>query len=721
MNTGPTRILIIDDEELFRRMLEIQLATLGYTSLTAANGTEGIQRAITELPDIVLLDVFMPEPDGIAVCRALRENSETSHIPILFLTGDYDREVKLRCLEAGANDLITKPIEPMELDIRIRNLVSYSSFVAVSKENRDLTAAKEMMDKARQEWEDTFDSLEDIITIHDLDHTIVKANRTARKKLNLTGGLLPRLKCYECYHKTSQPHADCPALACVTTGTTARAELFEESLNGHVEVTAVPRKDCTGRITGYIHIVRDISLRKKAETKLRIDKTRLKTLVQLSRMTDATVDEISNFALESAVQLTESAGGYLHFMNDEDQTLNLNAWSSSVRAHCKAESVPHYPLARAGIWADCVRIKAPVIHNDYPSLTTRNGLPAGHFPVIRHMSVPVFEGERVVAVAGFGNKENPYTDEDVQQISLFMHDMWQLIKLRRNDEALRKKQLLLNQKNDELEQALAELKAMQSQMLHQEKMASIGQLAAGVAHEINNPTGFIMSNLATMIKYAERIRDYHTILDQAVEELATETAERIRVSRKELKINRVMTDVPQLIAESLEGAERIKKIVQDLKGFSRLDSLDMECADLNAGIESTVNIVWNELKYKATVRKNYGELPKIKCNLGQMNQVFMNILVNAAHAISDRGEIEIRSWQDGTMAHVAISDTGCGIPANKLNRIFEPFFTTKEVGKGTGLGLSIAYDIVKKHNGSINVVSEVGTGSTFTVSIPLTT
>jgi two-component system, NtrC family, sensor kinase len=173
------------------------------------------------------------------------------------------------------------------------------------------------------------------------------------------------------------------------------------------------------------------------------------------------------------------------------------------------------------------------------------------------------------------------------------------------------------------------------------------------------------------------------------------------------------------VKQSLEGAGRVKKIVQDLKTFSRSDATEFKPSDVNACIESTLNIVWNEIKYKAVVKKEYGDLPFTWCSPQQLSQVFMNLLVNAAHAIEGRGEIGVRTWRENGSILAAISDTGCGIREENLGRLFEPFFTTKDVGKGTGLGLSIAYDIVKKHNGEISVVSEVGKGTTFTVRIPV--
>jgi len=281
--------------------------------------------------------------------------------------------------------------------------------------------------------------------------------------------------------------------------------------------------------------------------------------------------------------------------------------------------------------------------------------------------------------------------------------------------------------NRDLEKAYRELKAAQSQILQQEKMASIGQLAAGVAHEINNPTGFILSNLNSLKKYLQRFAEFLTLQTEALEKLSAGGNEGVDAvlqpvteQRKVLKIDHLLDDIGPLIEESIEGGERVKKIVQSLKSFAHIDEAEYKPSDINAGLESSLAVVWNELKYKATVIRDYGEIPNTVCNLGQLNQVFVNILVNAAHALEKQGEITVKTRRDGETIRVAISDTGCGIPAETINRIFEPFFTTKEVGKGTGLGLSIAYDIVvKKHNGQIEVESEPGKGTTFTLTIPI--
>jgi two-component system, NtrC family, sensor kinase len=282
----------------------------------------------------------------------------------------------------------------------------------------------------------------------------------------------------------------------------------------------------------------------------------------------------------------------------------------------------------------------------------------------------------------------------------------------------------LQQKNLALLDAYTELKNAQSQILHQEKMASIGQLAAGVAHEINNPMGFIMSNLNTLEKYIDKISEFVKIQSTVIKELGEGSQQvgnwdHIEEKKRSLKIDYIMEDITNLIKESHDGAERVKKIVQDLKSFSRVDEAEYKLADINSGLESTINIVWNELKYKSTLRRKYGDIPLTKCKPGQLNQVFLNLLVNASHAIEHNGEIKVQTWHEKGCIQIAITDTGSGIPEDIRSRIFEPFFTTKEVGKGTGLGLSIAYDIIKKHHGEIKVESTVGKGTTFTISIPV--
>lgn len=275
-------------------------------------------------------------------------------------------------------------------------------------------------------------------------------------------------------------------------------------------------------------------------------------------------------------------------------------------------------------------------------------------------------------------------------------------------------------RTDELEQVIAELKNTHLQLVQQEKMATIGQLTAGIAHEINNPISFIASNIAMFDKYCERILRFIEAQSETLPDgrPGGQRGEQVQTLRRQMKIDRIVRDIPEMIRETMEGIERIKSIVRDLKCFSRIEASEKQLADINQCLESTLNIAGNELKYKATVRRKLGELPPLLCYPQQLGQIFMNLLVNAAHAIEEKGEITVQSWQEDGQIHVAVSDTGSGIAEQHLSRIFDPFFTTKEVGRGTGLGLSISSELVRNHGGTIRVDSRVGQGSTFTVSLP---
>ncbi len=273
----------------------------------------------------------------------------------------------------------------------------------------------------------------------------------------------------------------------------------------------------------------------------------------------------------------------------------------------------------------------------------------------------------------------------------------------------------------ELTELNIQLSDTKEQLVQSEKLASIGQLAAGVAHEINNPIGYVHSNLGALEKY---IGDLFRLL-QAYEAAETSNpsgrASNLSAVRRDVDIDFLREDIPMLMAESKEGVSRVKKIVQDLKDFSRVDSTqEWQWANLHQGLDSTINIVANEIKYKADVVKEYGDLPEVECLPSQLNQVFMNLLLNAAHAIgAERGRITIRTGLSGETVWLEFADTGCGISEDIRQKIFDPFFTTKPVGKGTGLGLSLSYGIIKNHHGQIELESVVGKGSTFRITLPI--
>jgi len=262
------------------------------------------------------------------------------------------------------------------------------------------------------------------------------------------------------------------------------------------------------------------------------------------------------------------------------------------------------------------------------------------------------------------------------------------------------------------------LEEAQNQLLQSERMASIGQLAAGVAHEINNPVGFVNSNLGTLQGYVTDMLRLLSTYERAEDAMAGVAVLEIRQIKADIDVEFMREDVASLLAESLDGLKRVTRIVQDLKDFSHVDESERQWADLEAGLESTLRVVSNELKYKADVVKEFGGIPPIECFSFQLNQVFMNLLVNASHALEGHGTITIRTGHDDAQVWIEVQDTGRGIKPENLTRIFEPFFTTKPVGQGTGLGLSLSYGIVQKHDGHIEVKSELGQGTTFKVILP---
>jgi PAS domain S-box-containing protein len=280
---------------------------------------------------------------------------------------------------------------------------------------------------------------------------------------------------------------------------------------------------------------------------------------------------------------------------------------------------------------------------------------------------------------------------------------------------------ILQRTGEEQKELINNLQATKEQLLQSEKMASIGQLAAGVAHEINNPVGFVNSNLGSLKKYADTLFSLLNTYDEVFQEMPNtpEMIKRLANIKKNADIEFLLEDVNDLLLESLDGLKRVKDIVQSLKDFSHVGESEWNVADLHEGLNSTLNIVNNELKYKADIVKAYGDIPQIMCLASQLNQVFMNILVNAGHAIEGRGVITITTGVQGDMVFVSIADTGKGVAPEHLNRLFDPFFTTKPIGQGTGLGLSLSYGIVAKHKGRIEVESEVGKGTCFTIFIPV--
>ena len=282
---------------------------------------------------------------------------------------------------------------------------------------------------------------------------------------------------------------------------------------------------------------------------------------------------------------------------------------------------------------------------------------------------------------------------------------------------------------DDLNRAYQQLASSQAQLVQSEKMAALGQMVAGVAHEINTPLGYVNNNVEMVREFFAQMQFILQAHEQLAATLLSPDATDVDIAeclaavddmKADLDFTQWFSDLDQLFNDTFYGVEQISELVTGLKNFSRLDQSPTDNVSLNDCVENALLIGRNTLKYKVEVLKRLGDLPQIRCAASQINQVLLNLLTNAAQAIQDKGYILIKTWYDDKMAYVSVQDTGCGIPPESLRRIFDPFYTTKPVGEGTGLGLSISFKIIQQHNGHIRVASEVGKGTRFVLALPLT-
>ena len=538
MNGYPPNILIVDDLPANALLLSKMLTARGYHVRPVLSGKLALQAARTEPPDLILLDITMPEMNGYEVCEQLKADTVLKDIPVIFISALDQPEEKVKAFRVGGVDYVTKPFQLEEVQARVEtHLKIHSLQRRLCTQNENLEQLVAEIEEAREYAENIVETVREPLVVLNADLKILTANQSFYKTFSV-----------------------------------------------------------------------------------------------------APEDTIGNFIYE----------------------LGNRQWD--------------IPALRV------------LFEEILPQETVFNGYEVEHdFPDIGHKVILL--NAREISRKGIGSRI----------ILLAMQDITQ--------DKHHQEELLLK------DQAL----------MRSEKMASIGILAAGVAHEINNPLSFITSNLRILDQYFTQMVRFDQIRQQNGHELSLPTQKALSESRETLDIDYISTEGVDLIKESLVGAERVRKIVLDLKNFSRIDELEQEAVTLDSCLESALNICCNELSNVATIRKEYASLP-VLCHPGQLNQVFLNLLLNAGQAITTPkpGEIELRSWHDDAFVYASVGDTGKGIPEEIRGRIFDPFFTTKEVGQGTGLGLSISCGIVKKHQGELLVETVVGKGTTFTVKLPRT-
>jgi signal transduction histidine kinase/ActR/RegA family two-component response regulator len=450
------------------------------------------------------------------------------------------------------------------------------------------------------------------------------------------------------------------------------------------------------RLEGRVWFFKDITERRQADEALLLDESRLQALLVLNQMSEASLQQITDFALESAVQLTKSKIGYLSFLNENESVLTMYSWSRTAMQQCKILDKPlTYPVETTGLWGEAVRQRRPVITNDYKAPNPlKRGYPEGHVYVLRHMNVPVFDGERIVVVAGVGNKDGNYDETDVRQLTLLMQGMWKLIQRKQADEEHRR---------------------LQAQLTQSQKMEAVGRLAGGVAHDLNNVLGPMVA-LPDLIQFHLR----NAINGDA---------------RAQAKIETMLNTVRV-------SAERAAVVVRDLVALSRGGRYEHEPADINYLLQQ-----WAKGIHAADLRKSYpgaviehvlaDETLVVNVSTEQILRVIQNLTQNAAEALVGDGNITVvasrQAFRDvhegycdipvGDYAVIEVSDNGAGIEPGNMDRIFEPFFTAKSPGerKGSGLGLSVVHGVVEEHGGYLDLTSESGRGTSVFVYLPLAT
>jgi PAS domain S-box-containing protein len=452
--------------------------------------------------------------------------------------------------------------------------------------------------------------------------------------------------------------------------------------------TAAPLRDASGQVIGAIETLQDVTERRRAQDELRQHRDELELQVQQrTAELSAAAQALELFITNAPMGVSYSSAGVIGKVN----RAMAEMFRSTPEAMC-GSSVKDFHVSRESFEELKARVEAALSHDQ---------------PLHHEMWMRRVDGQAIWVQI---DAHSAHAGDAMQGIWWMMQDRTEI----------RVAQQQLQARYEELQLINSKLAEAQNQLLQQDKMASIGQLAAGVAHEINNPIGFVSSNLNTLRQYVDGLMTLPAAYD-AVLQAPEDAQARLELARRreEVELEYLRDDLPQLLDECAEGLGRVKKIVQDLKDFSRVDEADWQEADLNAGLESTLNVVRHEVKYKADVVKRLAPLPPVMCLAGQLNQVFMNLIVNAVHAIAERGTITLSSGVQDSWAWVQVTDTGCGMTEEVRRRIFEPFFTTKDVGKGTGLGLSLSFSIVQKHGGVIAVHSTPAAGSSFRVWVPV--
>jgi signal transduction histidine kinase/DNA-binding response OmpR family regulator len=714
------KILVVDDSTANLQLLMDLLTEQGYSVYPASDGELALEFVQSTLPDLILLDIRMPRMDGYEVCRRLQADERTRSIPIVFLSILEDERDKVKGFQAGGVDYITKPFQPEEmlarvgLHLRMRELAEGLEEEVGTRTEELMIANKRLEEEiaerreAEEALRDSRQRLDNIVT--NSPGAIYRCTNDEHLTMEFISAGITRISGYpaeDFLNNRGRSYAsiihqdDCQKVIDAVSAALARKDHYEMvyrlvAADGtlhwvHDQGRGVYTSE--GQLLCLDGAIFDITAQREAEQTLKLNAERMEALLQLSQMTGASEDELMRFAYEAATRLTHSKLGYLGLMSEDETTLNVQFWSREAMAECSVPDKPLvFPIETAGLWGEAVRQHRPIITNDYAAPNPwKKGTPEGHVKLVRHMNLPVIVNGKIVLVAGVGNKEEDYTQTDVQQLSLLMEGMWRLIERKRTEEELERYH---NQLEDTVRQRTEELRLSRDAAEAANKAKSV--FLANMSHELRTPLNAILGFSGIVRKdplLPENERQNLDIINRSGEHLLT-----------------LINDVLEM-AKIEGGGVQLSNAPFDLGDMVR-DVTDM--MQMRAGEKGLQLRIDQSSKFPRFI---VGDEPRLR-------QVLINLIGNAIK-YTEQGGVAVRlGTKHNEYSHllVEVEDSGPGIAARDQPRIFEPFVQLGEhgVSKGTGLGLTITRQYVQMMGGNISLESTLGKGSLFRVELPLT-
>lgn len=796
-NTGKGTILVVDDHPVSLQALNLILVRNGYQVRGAVNGEMALESAASDPPDLILLDIMLPDTDGFAVCRKLKATPQTADIPVIFVSALGAVEDKVQAFAAGGVDYVTKPVQVEEVLVRVSTHLVLRT-MQKQLEEKNLRLEQEITERQKAETEvveqrnllrAVIDTVPDYIFVKDTAsrfminnkaHLAVLGAHSQEEVVGKTDSDLFSPQLAQSYRADEQ--------AVIESGQSLLNR--EESYSAHnsdeirwVSTTKVPLRNSSGDIVGLVGRSRDITEQKQAEEELR----RYEFIVNTSKELMTLIDRDHNYAAASSAfcqahnksrakivgQHVSSVWGRQTYIDRLQDYLNTSFEGVDVQyeywfefgmlgsRYIDATYCPYYDsqgvvthlvvvsrditdyknaeaaLKRANTQKEQLLAALPSILigiNGENTITHWNAHAEALFDIDRAEAVGLclktcgiqWDWSRITsALTDCRHKGHPLDLHDVRYIRADGKEGF--LKFTITPFADSGSLLLVGQDN-------TERKVLEGKLAQAQKLEAVGQLAAGIAHEINTPTQYIADNVgfvqASLDKLQTVLNQYRHLLEAGKSgTLSPDLIAAVEDTVRQVRLDYLLNELPLAVEEAMEGIARVTEIVTAMKVFSHPGVETKMAVDINQAIKSTIAVARNAWKYVATIKTDFDpDLPPVLCYPGELNQVILNIFVNAIQAIAEtvedkaegKGTITVVTRQDGEWVEICISDTGPGIPEAIKPRIFDPFFTTKEVGQGTGQGLAISHAvIVERHGGALNVESQLGQGAAFVIRLPL--